>query len=345
MSGTIRNFYTKQIAQLEERLAAISGDLESVQDSEKELTLNKQAKQTMEKIKKTEEELAQLDAGTLQQSSLGKQVEIPEIGRNIRENNLEKYLQKIDFLKAKETAGSIKERLNREGGAVLFFLQKSKKQMGRYCVEEMLNVIMGDQIIDGQVMGAYRRYSVDLDSAISQFNEIEFLIRLASYFNIEESSNLDLLSQRLREKIRSSIDNGTTIFLEIKSLDDLLEQAEFLDWFIQEFWKPLIDEVVAVSQKYKSKFIVALIADSHILPECPREYFCDDEAFDCYKMLELPLPNWSVEDIHDWLIRFRTLSSQIQETNADLKRVANKIHRDSEGTPQSVCANLRELFL
>ena len=327
-----RDFYTKQLAQLEEELAAVESDLETAPNQSAKRPLEKEAEKLLDKIDELEVKLAKFDSESTDQ--------------NVRDRGLEKALQKIDFVSAKKTARFLKDRLNHEGGAVLFFFQKSKKQMGRYCVEEMLNVIMGDQIIDGQVVGAYRRYSVDLDSAISQFNEIEFLIRLASYFNIEESSNLDLLSQRLREKIRSSIDDGTTIFLEIKSLDDLLEQADFLGWFIQEFWKPLIDEVVVVSQKYKSKFIVALIADSHILPECPQEYFCDDEAFDCYKMLELPLPNWSVEDIHDWLIRFRTLSSKIQKnTKADLKRVANKIHRDSEGTPQNICDNLRELFL
>lgn len=327
-----REYHAKQLSWLEEELAAVESDLAKAPRAVDRLRLGKEAEELLDKIDKQAAKLDECDSESTDQ--------------NVRERGLEKALQKIDFVDAKNTASLIKDKLNREGGAVLLFLQKIKKQMGRYCVEEMLNVIMGDQIIDGQVMGAYRRYSVDLDSAISQFNEIEFLIRLASYFNIEESSNLDLLSQRLRETIRSSIDDGTTIFLEIKSLDDLLEQAEFLDWFIQEFWKPLIDEVVAVSQKYKSKFIVALIADSHILPECPQEYFCDDEAFDCYKMLELPLPNWSVEDIHDWLIRFRTLSSKIQKkTKADLKRVANKIYRDSEGTPQNICDNLRELFL
>jgi hypothetical protein len=63
-------------------------------------------------------------------------------------------------------------------GAVLFFLQKTKKQMGHFCMEEVLQVLLGDQIVDGQVVGAYRRYAVDLDSAISRFDEAEFLLRL-----------------------------------------------------------------------------------------------------------------------------------------------------------------------
>lgn len=329
-----RDFYTKQLARLEEELAAVELDLETVADERSKIKLDKQAERLLTEIESTESKLAELDA------------ESPD--HNVRDRGLEKVLQKIDFIKEKNTASQIKDRLSKEGGAVLFFLQKSKRQMGRYCLEEVLSVILGDQIIDGQVMGAYRRYSIDLDSAISQCNEIEFLNRLASHFNISlhEQDGHDDLSRQLREKIKSSIDDGTTIFLEIRGVDDLLEESDFLAWFIQEFWTPLIDNVTAVSQKYKSKFIVALVADSHVLSDCPPDYFCDDNSIDCYKLLELPLPNWSIDDIHDWLVRFRTLSAKVQQKNdAELRKVAQKVHRDSEGTPQNICANLRELFL
>ena len=327
-----RDFYTKQCSRLENELAAIEADLESAPRAVDRLRLKSDAERVLAEIEETEKQLVELDS------------QHPDQG--VRDRGLEKILQKIDFKKAKKAASLVKDRLNEDGGAVLFFLQKSKKQMGQYCVEEVINVIMGDQIVDGQVVGAYRRIPVDLGSAISQYNEAEFLIRLASYFKIEESNNLTVLSKQLRETIRSSIDSGTTIFLEIKSLDDLLEQEEFLGWFIAEFWKPLIDEVTAVSKKYKSKFIVALIADSQILSDCSPAYFCKEEAFDCYKMLELPLPNWTIDDIHYWLIRFRTLSAEMREkTDAELKQVARKIYRDSDGTPESVCVSLQGKFL
>ncbi|MBD2122352.1 hypothetical protein H6F68_15795 [Trichocoleus sp. FACHB-262] len=204
---------------------------------------------------------------------------------------------------------------------------------------------MADQIVDGQVIGAYRRYSVDLGSAISQYNESEFLIRLASHFNIQNSSNSDELSEKIRKIIQESVDNGTTIFLEIKGLDDLLEKEEFILWFLEKFWKPLIDQVVITSKKYKSKFIVVLTANSQILFDCSPDYFCDDQMFDCYKMLELPLPDWTADDIHDWLIRFRTLSNEMRKkTDAELKQIAKKIYRESDGTPESVCISLREKF-
>nr|WP_278003584.1 hypothetical protein [Nodosilinea sp. TSF1-S3] len=268
----------------------------------------------------------------------------------VRDRHFEKALQKVDFNQAKEIAALVRQKLNQNGGAVLFFLQRTRMQMGHFCVAEVLNVLLVDQMIDGQVVGAYRKYSIDLSSAISQLNETEFLIRLGSYLNLEPQNDAEALSQLIRETIRDSIDSGTTIFLEIKSLDDLLERGDFLAWFIDDFWKPLIDAIAAVSQEFKSKFIVALIADSQILPDCsapdyPAAYFCDEMAFDCYKLMSLPLPNWSVDDIQDWLMRFRPLFPTLQlHTKDDLKRLAKRIHRMSgDGIPQSVCANLQEL--
>lgn len=335
MGDRRRQFYTKQLAQLEESLAAVEIDIETAATERDRLRLAKDAESLLGKIDDLEAKLAECDAASTTPA--------------VRNRGFEKALQKLDFHKAKATAALIRQKLNEEGGAVLFFLQKTKKQMGHFCIEEVLQVLLGDQIVDGQVIGAYRRYSVDLDSAISRFDEVEFLIRLASYLNLEESQDVVRLQQQICETIRISIDEGTTIFLEIKSLDDLLEHANFLNWFIEEFWKPLIDEVSAVSQKFKSKFIVALVADSEILnctaPDYPATYFCEGEAYDCYKMLDLPLPNWSEMDIFDWLVRFRTLSPNLKgEDTAALRRRAKKIHRDSEGTPQNVCANLQELF-
>ena len=94
---------------------------------------------------------------------------------------------------------------------------------------------------------------------------------------------------------------------------------------------------------------MALVADSEILdcklPDYPANYFCDGMAYDCYKMLDLPLPNWSESDIYDWLVLFRTLSPILKtEDTRGLRRRANRIHRNSDGIPQLVCANLQELF-
>ncbi len=327
-----RESYARQLAQLEDDVAAVEADLATESSGGGRLKLKRKLEQLHNEIEELEEKLDEKNAESE--------------SKNVRDRNLEKALQKIDFVKAKEIARTVKASLNQDGGAVLFFLQKSKKQMGTYCVEEVLDVIMADEIIDGKIVVEHRRIPIDLGSAISQCNEVEFLTLLGSYFNIDASEDMLTLSQSLRKAIQRSINDGTTIFLEIKGVDDLIEQEKFLGWFVDEFWKPLIDVVTEASKKYKNKFIVALIADSHILPDCSSNHFCQCGEFDAYKLLELPLPNWTVDDVREWLIRFRVLSAAMKEkTDIQLKKIAEKVYRDSDGTPQNVCANLREQFL
>ncbi|ASC72728.1 hypothetical protein XM38_036860 [Halomicronema hongdechloris C2206] len=334
-----RDFYTKQLAQLEEELAAVESDLETAAGERERLRLTKAAERLLDQIDELEDKLAACDA------------EASEPG--IRDRNFEKALQKINFTQAKDTAARLRQKLNQQGGVALFFLQGSKLQMGHFCLEEVLQVILRDHMIDGQVVGAYRRICVDLNSTISQLNETEFLMRLASYFNLDlaASSDDNLLCEQIHAQIRTSIGTGTTLFLEIKSLDELLERETFLKWFIQDFWQPLSEEVAVASQDVKSKFIVALIADSQILsdhtsPQYPQDVFCQGDRLDSDKIINLPLPNWSVDDIQTWLVRFHPLLPKLQQQQKTaLTRMAKQIHRNSgNGIPQSVCINLQELF-
>ncbi|MEO0374648.1 MAG: hypothetical protein AAF329_08495 [Cyanobacteria bacterium P01_A01_bin.17] len=327
-----RESYTRQLAQLEEELAAVEADLKTERSGSDRLKLEKKSEQLLDKIEELEEKLDELGA----QSD----------NTNVKDRTFDKVLQKIDFDKAKEIASDVKTSFGANGGGVLFFLQRSTKLMGSYCVEEVLEVLMGDHIVAGKIVADYRRIPVDLGTAISQCNETEFLTLLGSHFNIDGSDDALSLSQQLRKAIRKSIDGGTTVFLEIKGVDDLIEQETFLTWFVDEFWKPLIDEVVAASKKFENKFIVALIADSYILPDCPSTHFCQDGEFDPYKLLELPLLNWTVDDISEWLVRFRSLSTKTNgKTKTELKKIAKKVHQVTEGTPQSICVELKEKWL
>ncbi|MEP0889039.1 hypothetical protein [Leptolyngbya sp. FACHB-16] len=328
-----REFYIQQRARKEEELAAIESQLEGTLSSVHEIKLNREAENILKKIEELDEKLRELDAGC-------------NSSANVRELNIERTFSKIDFHRARKIASNLHYNLKNDGGAVLFFIQKSKKQMGHYCVDEVLNIIMGDQVIDGQIYGDYRRFSIDLGSAISEYNEVELLTRLASYFNLEPVADLSQLTEALRREICASLSVGCTLFFEIRSLDDLIERESFLRWFLKEFWQPLVSTLDALKSKYRSKVIVAVMADSQILSDCPMAYFCDEQDFDPGKFLELPVPDWTMQDIRDWLIRFGSVFDRTRSlTEQDIEQIARRIHRDSEGTPESVCLRLRERFL
>ena len=330
-SGTRRKTYAARRARLGEQLAAVELDLAKAPREIDRLRLEKEAEDLLQQIEEIEAKLDECDS----------EATVP----NVRNCNLDQALQRLDFTEAKKIAEMLKQQFDLTGGAVLFFLQKTRLQMGHYCVQEVLNIMMREQIIGDEIVGALT-YSVGLDPTPSHCNEVEFLEQLASYFNLKNGSDLETLSRQLRIKIHGLIELGTTIFIEVKGLDDLLEKEEFLKWFINSFWEPLVAQVEPASKQYKSKLIVALTADGPIPSVCSPDHFCDCQQFDSYKMLELPLPDWTAQDIHDWLIRFRAWSNQLStQDNSNLLATATRIHRVNAGIPQNICTNLRELFL
>ena len=101
----------------------------------------------------------------------------------------------------------------------------------------------------------------------------------------------------------------------------------------------MIDELNPVFKDYsKIRFIVALIAKSKVFSDCcSLEYFCVKETFDSRKIIELPLSDWTVQDIKKWLI------SNLGLDNSESLQLAKKIHRESEGTPHTICSILEKI--
>jgi hypothetical protein len=322
VTNTRRDFYSKQLAQRYNELAAIESQLTGTLSAVDELRLTNQAEATFQKIEDLEKKLKELDS--------------QEASSNIRHLNLEKSFQKIDNELSKKIARNVNIEFGDNSGAILLFLQRCTKQKGIYCLNEVLDLIISDRKIGDDIAGDFRAYPIDLGSTISKFNENEFSQRLASY--LSQESEVPLCNS-IRH-LCSSLKGGSTIFIEIKNWDSVLEKDIFLKWFIEEFWQTVICELEPIFKEYsKIRFIVALVAKSMVFPDCSSlNYFCQNNSFDCRKILELPLPDWTVEDIKSWLINFKGLS------NKDSFNLANQIYDESEGTPSVICSILEKEF-
>lgn len=352
MSNTLRDFYNSRISKLEERRELVIQDLDAALSAEEELSLNNRAEQISKQIDEFYSKLDQLDlahssrGGASSGSVEDRDSESYALGQIAKENSLTQYLQKIDFSEARKAASAVKDILHRDGGFALFFLQKSKRQMGKFCLHEIHDEIMRDRMIaGGQFAGSHNRFCTDLSSAISQNSEIEILTRIGGHFGVNEIAEIDELSQTIIERILSALERRAYIFLEIRGIDEFFEDQAILEWFVEDFWRPLVEKAKTSVEKNKSRFVVFLMADSHLYSVAPQSCFCDVQGFDCCKVLELPLPNWTEEEIYDWLIDFRALSSNLeQKTEQEIGRLAARIYRNSEGTPESICVSLQELF-
>lgn len=322
LSNSRRDFYSKQLAQKFQELNTVQSQLEGALGNLDELKLNQQAETILEKIEELEAKLKELDS--------------KDINPNVRHLNLEKSFQKIDFSQAKKIAKSINDKLASTSGAILIFLQRSTKQKGCYCINEFLDLIVSDRKVGDEIIGDFRTYPIDLGSPISEFNEVEFSKRLASYLSNDAEESLD----RIIKKLCLSLRGGSIVFIRIENWDSAIEKTRFLNWFIERFWQTVIDELEDVFREYSQiRFIVAVVAKSKAVPDCRSlDYFCKKNSFDPRKFIELPLPDWSVEDIKNWLINFRGLS------NTESLRLAKQIHHESEGTPDTICSILEREF-
>jgi hypothetical protein len=317
-----RDFWVKRLTTKQNELAVVETELDEEGNLDKEHKLTKKAERLLKEIETVNNKLTELDKNNN--------------NSNVSHLSLDRSFQKIDFSQAKKIAEKINNQLGDNSGAILIFLQRTTKQKGRYCINEFLNLIISDRKVGDDIIGDFRPYPIDLGSSISEFNEVEFSRRLASHLsnNTEESLKHSI------KKLCSSLGGGSTVFIQIENWDSVLEQKIFLDWFMINFWQNVINELNLVFNEYsKIRFIVALIAKSKVFSDCcSLEYFCSKTTIDHRKIIELPLPDWTVEDIKRWLITNLGLS------NPKSLQLAKQIHRESEGTPDTICSILERIY-
>ncbi|MEW6497308.1 MAG: hypothetical protein AB1589_33115, partial [Cyanobacteriota bacterium] len=217
-----RGFLTKRIAAKEEELLKVEADLDEALSQDEELKLNRKAKRLLNEIQELYDQLSELDKNNSDP--------------NIRHLSLEKSFQKIDFSEAKRISQTINTRCGDDSGAILLFLQRSTKQKGNYCLDEVLDLMISDRKVGENIIGDFRPFPIDLGSPISEFNDVEFSKRLVSYLSPNSEEELKSSIKRLCLSLRG----GSTIFLKVENWDSAIDQEKFLGWFIKEFWQPLI---------------------------------------------------------------------------------------------------------
>jgi hypothetical protein len=325
-----RKHYGKKLGILSEELEELENQFSSTMSGENRRKLERAIEFKIIEIERLENQIKDLDNKN----------ESP----NLRELDLQERLQKIDFAKAKDITKSVNTKFGRNSGAVVLFLQRSTKQKGCYCIKEVLDLFLGDRKIGEEISGDFRRYLIDLSSAISTRDETEFSRTLASHLG----GNIENPLYDTVKQLCLSLQGGSILFIEICNWDDITGQNNFLDWFMDKFWKMVISELEIIFQEFsKIRFIVVLRSNAKIFEKSYPSYFCKLSRnykltkFDPGQIIELPLLDWEVEDIKEWLIDNFGLS------NDKSLEFARKIYQEGEGTPETICGILerdREKF-
>jgi hypothetical protein len=333
MSSTNRDFHEKQLARKHQELATINQQLDTVLSRVDEEKLMKLGEQVSLAIAALDEKLAAI--GTKEKSE------------TFSITDFRSTLRKIDFQEARGIAEKLHSQFqNQELGTAVFLLQKSRKQMGEYCLDEMLSTIFKSNIqnvfLKAKESGNYISHIVGGDDVYEK-TALGFLRKISEGNGIEASQNLFTLNQAVRRLFCSSLRSGDCLLILIKDFhtsDDSQGFVNFVSWFLQDFWKSLIDEIQKeVLPQYGRIKVIAVLTSSSIIDEtCLKSIdFGDINKFNPYQLLDIPLPDWNKSDIESWLIEFQRMN------RCDSQKKAQSAYDGSDGTPQTICNTLQEM--
>lgn len=244
---------------------------------------------------------------------------------NRRSRALEDKLPKIDFKKQINTVKNILEQVE-EDGAVLFLINDSLNMAGDLFRLE-LKKILEDETTH------FKHYEIAF-SIDRRLDEIGFLQGLGGHLGIDEIENKGEYS-KLIDKIFGFIENGTIIFIELRKINLLSNKEDFFSWLVNHFWKTLVEKLPLICQLKnieQVKFIFLAMSDTDICKEYAQlSYFCTEIDFDKYKILEIPLKEWTEKDIRDWLTKHSGLSKE------RITAIAKDVYESSRGgTPKNI---------
>jgi len=257
--------------------------------------------------------------------------DVASLDRNRQYLNLEEELQKIDFVEAKEVVERIVSKFDRNGGNASFLLQRNLQMAGRLCLLEIKDRLQSNT-------RDLKSFPIEF-SADTELNHIGLLNRLASHLGIEPMSEPMEYSSSIQQAIVRSLQSGSVVLIEIHKWDalPLAIQREVLCWFLEQFWQPLVAQLPTIATTYsRVRFITILVVEDEIALDC-QEYCCLHDEYDGQKIIDLPLQDWTENDILGWL-DYLGLPKQQSEG------IAKRIYKASRGIPELVCSALRREF-
>jgi hypothetical protein len=316
----------KEIEDLKKKLDRCFEKRLLTDDPEKEVNLEALEERLEAQIKAKEKELHQLP-------------DTPA-SKNRNALDLEEGLCNIDFDTAKNivrnSSGMLTER---EGGSALFMIKRCFDMEGDLLLKSIREILKSNT-------SQFFEYRIEFVPTMPA-NKIAFLRILGGHFglkfeeNFDDDSDVQLLAitKEIVEEISGLLRSGTTVLIPLANWQALgLDyQALFLDWFMNTFWKTLVDAVSKVMVDYSPKVFFVIMVGNDMHESCQKaEYFYDGEHLDSRKILNLSVASWCKSDISLWLNNY---SSKLNKPRRD--RLVNYLFDgNDEEIPRKIRAAL-----
>jgi len=296
----------------------------ALSDADK-ITIDIKGQQIWTAIEKTQAEIEVLQAATQKMSARGYR----QVSRSWEEN-----LHKINFSEVEALLSPILVDLKRTEGSALFLLERSSDMGGRWCAQKIRYQIESNLgILSPPCEIGFTNYQ--------RADSVEFLNKMAEHFAVDiqpSAENIGDCIQALLDKIVHSLISGQTFLIEV-NLFALAPQDNFLEWFVNDFWRALISRLPAVAADKRMVRLMAIISVAGSIPEpcLPGRICCESTAISDGKMLNLPLRTWTESEICDWLFNFSGLTAHLAHLpGLDIEQMAKNIHSVTVGEPKKV---------
>ena len=299
-----------RLATLAQDLTIANNQYNSTGNNLERERLKRQMDDILRQMQEAEEELKEFERGS--------------VDPNRRFLNWHSTLPRINFKEAVAITSDVILEC-RSNCAALFLLQNGLSMGGKWCVERIRELLM-ETTLD------FKPYDIEFTTS-SQPNERGMLDMLARYVNVEPSDDPVRYARAIIEKMHGSLQSGSVVFIELRGVELIYDPTQLLNWFVEHFWVPYVRELPRLSKMYSRLRIVVIIsADEPLPPNCvPAEISCTRDKFNSEKILELPLQNWTSDEIQEWLESYSGMNAQ------DILVLTRRIYNaSSKGLPALV---------
>jgi hypothetical protein len=239
MGRAHQKYLKEQISSKEEILDGVISDLKAAQTTEQRQSLDSRARELTREIDALHDELKEDER--LSDFPITEQINSSVDSNRKVERRWAEYLHHVNHRTAKAITDDILIKFQSEPGDSLFVFQDAADFLGGRYLKYLKNQIENSEI------GCCSPPCL-VGFLTSQPNSNEFLSEFCRKLNVENLPSQDLSVERVLDGLQGVLESCTIFFMEVH-LSDFNENSEFIDWFIYEFWQPLIGRVDRIRQR------------------------------------------------------------------------------------------------
>ncbi|GAB1543380.1 hypothetical protein NUACC21_60540 [Scytonema sp. NUACC21] len=260
---------------------------------------------------------------------------LQEIEKNDKFRDINKYIedkiQYIDFKKAIKLLEVKLKKFDNTWGEAILVMNHTSTMAGQYFVSRIRN------LLDKQT-GTFRYFPIGI-TVVSEKNKFGILTPLSQQLKVNCDSNLrpEEYTQSVINKICTSLQTGSVIFIEIQNWDFLSKHQDIMPWLLNDFWRILVAEgrkKVQDNKLRQVKFITIISAASKMDLKKYKTLFKE------HNVLEISLSKWSKQDIISWLEEYSTGLINPGLNGEQIDDMAEEIYSRAKGVPSIVRSEL-----